>query len=150
MMNSWRIRIGMLALVALAATPAQASISCSLTFSLKGWSAFYKTASGSGTIKCDNGQTIPVVIRTTGGGLTFGKSKIVDGHGTFSPVESVKELFGGYATAEVHAGAGRSSDAQALTKGTVSLALAGTGTGVNVGFDFGKFTITNAAAAKKK
>lgn len=149
-MNSWRIRIGMLGMVALAATPVQASISCSMTFSLKGWSAFYKTASGSGTIKCDNGETIPVAIRTTGGGLTFGKSKIVDGRGTFSPVESVKELFGSYAVAEAHAGAGRSSDAQALTKGTVSLALAGTGTGVNVGFDFGKFTITNAAAAKKK
>jgi len=150
MMSSWRIRIGMLALVALASTPAQGSISCTMTFSLKGWSAFYKTARGSGTIKCDNGQTIPVTIQTTGGGLTFGKSKVVDGRGTFSPVESVKELFGSYAVAEAHAGAGRSTDAQALTKGTVSLALAGKGTGINVGFDFGKFTITNAAAAKKK
>ena len=124
---SFLVILSVSALGTTASFAAGATVDCELTFTMKGWSAFYKTASGTGTIKCDNGQTIPVVIRTTGGGLTFGKSKVVDGRGTFSAVESVKEVFGSYAVAEVHAGAGPSSDAQVLTKGTVSLALAGTG-----------------------
>jgi hypothetical protein len=132
------------------AQPAFAKTSCTLTFSVSGWSAIYKTAKGTGTIKCDNGASAPVTISTTGGGLTFGKSKVVDGHGTFSPVADIAEVFGSYATAEVHAGAGKSSDAQVLTKGTVSLALAGKGTGVDVGWDFGKFTITRAGGEGKK
>jgi hypothetical protein len=137
-------------LITTAAAPARAATKCTMVFSLSGWSAIYKRASGSGTITCDNGQSAAVSIRTTGGGLTFGKSKVVNGRGTFSDVGSIGELFGNYATADVHAGAVRSSDAQVLTRGTVSLALAGTGEGVGIGFDFGKFTISRAGAAKKK
>jgi hypothetical protein len=124
------------------ASPARAETSCRLTFNLAGWSAFYKTASGSGFITCDNGQRASVLIRSTGGGLTFGKSKVTNGHGTFSQVENINELFGNYATGEAHAGAGSSAAAHVMTKGPVSLALAGTGQGVDLGFAFGKFTIS--------
>jgi len=124
------------------ASPARAATSCRLTFSLEGWSAFYKTASGSGFITCDNGQRASVLIQSTGGGLTFGKSKVTNGHGTFSQVESINELFGDYASGEAHAGAGSSAAAHVMTKGPVSLALAGTGQGVDLGFAFGKFTIS--------
>jgi hypothetical protein len=117
------------------------SVKCEMTFSLKGWSAFYKTAKGDGTIKCSNGQSAAVSIKTTGGGITFGKSEIVDGTGKFSDVKGIDELFGSYVTSEAHAGAGKSSAASAMTKGEVSLALAGTGKGIDVGFAFGKFTI---------
>ena len=120
---------------------AKADTKCQMTFELKGWSAFYKTAKGSGTIKCDNGQTASVSIKTTGGGLTFGKSEIVGGTGKFSDVASINEVFGSYVESDAHAGAGKSSIASAMTKGEVSLALAGTGKGVDVGFAFGKFTI---------
>jgi hypothetical protein len=112
-----------------------------MTFSLAGWSAFYKTAKGTGTISCDNGQSAGVTIKVTGGGLTFGKSK-VEGDGKFSEVGDIKELFGAYASAGAHAGAVKSAAAQALTKGEVSLALSGTGSGVDLGVDFGKFTIS--------
>jgi hypothetical protein len=118
------------------------AIKCKMTFNLKGWSAFYKTASGHGTITCDNGQTAKVSIRTKGGGLTFGKSDVVGGTGSFSGARNVDELFGSYAQSEAHAGAGKSADAQAMTKGEISLALKGTGRGVDLGFSFGKFTIT--------
>jgi hypothetical protein len=129
--------------------PASAeSTKCSIDFSLSGWSAFYKTAHGHGTITCDNGQSAPVAIRVTGGGLTFGKSKVVNGRGSFSDVGGINELFGSYATAEAHAGMGASSSAQVLTKGTVSLALTGTGRGVDLGFDFGKFTISRPGRKK--
>lgn len=115
---------------------------CTMTFSLKGWSAFYKTSKGEGTITCENGQAAAVAIKATGGGITFGKSEIVDGTGRFTEARSIEELFGSYVQSEAHAGAGKSADAQALTKGEVSLSLAGTGRGVDVGFAFGKFTIT--------
>ena len=113
-----------------------------MSFTLAGWSAFYKTAKGDGAITCDNAQAAKVAIKTTGGGLTFGKSKTVDGKGVFSEVTDIGELFGSYATATAHAGVVKSAEAQALTKGEVSLALSGTGSGVDLGIDFGKFTIT--------
>ena len=114
---------------------------CQMTFNLKGWSAFYKTSKGEGTIRCDNGQTARVRIKATGGGITFGKSEIVGGTGKFTGARGITELLGSYVQSEAHAGAGKSADAQALTKGEVSLALAGTGRGVDIGFAFGKFTI---------
>lgn len=114
---------------------------CEMTFQLKGWSAFYKTASGSGTISCDNGQKASVSVKAKGGGLTFGKSEIVDGTGKFSDVRDIGETLGSYVSGEAHAGAVKSSAASAMTKGEVSLALAGTGRGFDIGFAFGKFTI---------
>jgi len=115
---------------------------CKMRFNLSGWSAFYKTATGHGTITCDNGQTASVKIRAKGGGITFGKSEVVGGTGTFTGARSITELFGSYAQGEVHAGVVKSGDAEALTKGEVSLVLAGTGRGIDIGFDFGKFTIS--------
>jgi len=118
------------------------TVDCKMSFNLKGWSAFYKTSKGDGTITCDNGQSAKVRIRTKGGGITFGKSEIIDGTGKFSDVRNIDELFGSYVQSEAHAGAGKSVGAQALTKGEVSLVLAGKGRGVDIGFAFGKFTIS--------
>jgi hypothetical protein len=128
---------------ALTSAPAQAAntITCKMNFSLSGWSAFYKTASGDGTVHCSNGQTLPVHISAKGGGLTFGKSTLKDGKGEFSGVHDIKDVLGSYANAEAHAGAGKSSGAQAMTKGEVSLAISGTGEGWDLGIAFGKFTI---------
>ena len=117
-------------------------IKCKLTFSLHSWSIFYKTGKGSGTITCDNGQSARVALSTKGGGFTAGKSNITNGRGEFSEVGSIDELFGSYATADASAGAVRSSTAQALTKGNVSLAISGTGTGWDLGISFGDFRIT--------
>ena len=119
-------------------------IDCRMTFSLHGWSAFYKTMKGEGTITCDNGQSAKVTLKSKGGGLTFGKSEVVEGTGKFSEARNIEELFGSYVQSEASAGAGKSASAQALTKGEVSLALAGTGRGIDIGFSFGKFTITRA------
>jgi hypothetical protein len=114
---------------------------CEMVFDLKGWSAFYKTAKGEGTITCDNGQKREVILKAKGGGLTFGKSEITDGTGKFTEVRDISDLFGTYASAEAHAGAGKSSKASVVTKGEISLALAGTGRGIDLGVGFGKFTI---------
>jgi hypothetical protein len=121
---------------------ATANVKCSLSFTMKGWSVFYKTASGSGTVKCSNGQSMAVKLSAKGGGLTVGKSSIEDGHGEFSAVDSISELLGSYVAAEAHAGAVKSAKAQVMTKGEVSVALSGTGRGWDLGIAFGKLTIS--------
>ncbi len=136
-----------LALIALAgscavpAAQAAGNIDCELRYNLAGWSVLYKTASGTGTIQCDNGARIPVKISAKGGGLTVGKSSIVDGKGKFSGAYSVNDLIGSYAAVEAHAGADKSGNAQVMTKGDISLALAGTGKGWDLGVGVGRFTI---------
>jgi len=136
-------------LTLLAALPAFAGTMCEMHFSLKGWSAGYKTAKGTGVIKCDNGQTANVNISTKGGGLTAGKSEMKDVTGKFTEVDDISKLFGGYAQAEAHAGAGESAKAGVVTKGEISLAFSGTGKGVDLGFAFGNFYIEKAGAEKK-
>lgn len=121
---------------------ADANLKCTIQFSMKGWSAFYKTADGAGTIKCSNGRSMKVSLSAKGGGLTVGKSSIEDGRGEFSAIGDVDELFGTYVAAEAHAGAVKSAGAQVMTKGEVSLALSGTGRGVDLGVVFGAFTIS--------
>jgi hypothetical protein len=131
------------------APPAWSGTKCNLRYSLAGWSAVYSTASGSGVATCDNGESARVSLRAKGGGLTAGKSKIVDGSGTFSEISDINELFGKYAAVEVHAGVVGSSAAQVVTKGTVSLAFSGTGKGVDLGLTFGEFDIQKSGAKKR-
>jgi hypothetical protein len=126
------------------ASPAQAAkdLECQMRFSLAGWSVFYKTASGEGTITCSDGEKLKVRIEAKGGGITFGKSEIHDGLGKFTEVYDIEDVLGAYASAGAHAGAAKSAEAQVLTKGPVSLALSGKGTGWDLGIAFGKFTIS--------
>ena len=131
----------LLSVVASAPAHAAKDLDCQMRFSLSGWSVFYKTASGQGTITCSNGDTMRVTIEAKGGGLTFGKSEIHNGLGKFTEVYDIEDVLGAYASAGAHAGAAKSAEAQALTKGPVSLALSGKGTGWDLGVAFGKFTI---------
>lgn len=136
-------RIAVCALAIILVTPAFADgeTKCSMTFSMKGWSAFYKTAKGEGTVTCDNGEKASVTLKLTGGGITFGKTEITHGTGTFSPVLKLENVLGSYGATEAEAGAVKSTAATALTKGEVSLALSGTGEGWNLGVSGAKFTI---------
>ncbi len=146
-------RSGAIAMTAVASfflilAPVASAKDCDMTYTLKGWSAVYKTAKGEGTITCNNGETAQVVLSVHGGGLTFGKTEIFNGKAEISGVKSINDIFGSYATASAHAGAGKAAAAEVMTKGNVSLALAGTGEGVDVGIDFSGFTIKRAGAAK--
>jgi hypothetical protein len=127
------------------ASPAEAqrraAVDCEMRFSTSGWSLFYKTARGTGTVTCNNGQRMDVRIRAKGGGLTVGKSSIEDGRAEFSGVYDIREVLGSYAAAEAHAGAVKSAKGSVMTKGEVSMALSGTGRGWDVGVAFGKFQI---------
>jgi hypothetical protein len=136
-----------LAMAAVAAPQAQAAdaqLECTMRFNLTTWSAIYKHAEGTGTVTCENGQSMNVKISAKGGGLTVGKSHIDDGKGEFTDVHRMSDILGTYAQGEASAAAGKSATAQVLTKGNVSLALAGTGEGVNLGISFGGFTISKA------
>ncbi len=132
----------------LLATPAGTAVAqqydCQMRFEMSGWSAFFKTASGHGTVTCNNGQRMSVRLSAKGGGITFGRSSIEDGRGEFSGVRDITEVLGAYASAEAHAGAVRSAKGQVVTKGEVSLALSGTGRGWDLGVAFGRFTIERA------
>jgi len=133
-------------LLALVLLPSSASaaggVNCEMRFTLSSWSVFYKTARGTGTITCNNGQSMAVKLRAKGGGLTVGKSTIDDGRGEFSGVGGINELLGTYVSAEANAGAVKAVKGQVVTKGEVSLALAGTGRGWDLGVAFGKFIIS--------
>jgi hypothetical protein len=149
-MHAGRATMIAMSLLALVSSAWGGSTKCTMRYSLSGWSVFYATASGSGTITCDNGQSARVWLRAKGGGITAGKSKVVGGIGSFSDVSGIDELFGKYAAGEAHAGMVASSSAQVVTKGTVSLALAGKGKGIDLGFTFGEFVITKQRARKRK
>ena len=135
--------IGLLAIgVAVSAAHARGMTECTMKYNLKGWSAFYKTAAGTGTIRCDNGQRANVHLSARGGGLTAGRTEIRDGVGYFSRVSSIDELFGRYSSASAGAAAGKAASAQALIKDNIHLSLTGKGKGVELGLALGRFTIT--------
>lgn len=137
------LSVAALILMLLTVASAQAAaIDCELRFSMSGWSVFYKRSTGTGTVTCDNGQSMKVNISAKGGGLTFGKSRIDDGIGKFSEVYAIEDIIGGYATAEAHAGADKSASARVVTKGSISLALSGKGRGWDLGVAFGNFIIS--------
>jgi hypothetical protein len=125
------------------ADPAHAAelVKCRLSYDLEGWSFIYKHARGTGHITCANGAASQVRIVAHGGGATIGTQRVTDGKGVFSAVRDIAELYGTYAEADAHAGAGASVDARVLVKGNVSLTLAGKGQGINVGIAFGAFRI---------
>jgi hypothetical protein len=121
---------------------AQADIGCKMRFTMKGWSVFYKTYSGHGTVSCANGQTAKVHLSSKGGGLVAGKSSIDDGHGDFAGVNDISQIFGDYASAEGEAGAVKSAEGTVVSKGEINLSLSGTGRGWDLGVSFSNFKIT--------
>jgi major membrane immunogen (membrane-anchored lipoprotein) len=144
-------RITGLAVLALAAAgaisaqpakAADAATKCHMTFNTSGWAAIYKRLDGQGHVMCDNGQSANVMIHIRGGGLTAGKYSIEDGKGEFTNVKNINEIFGDYATAGANAGAVKSAESLAMTKGEVSLAVTGVGRGFNLGVDVSKFEIS--------
>jgi hypothetical protein len=132
----------LLLLPASAASQTSTSTICRMNFNLRGWSLGLKSATGEGSISCDNGQTADVRIRAKGAGLSAGKYEIRDGRGRFSAVTDIRDLFGSYAAGDVAAGFVKEGEAMAMSKGSVNLALAGKGTGFDLGAAVERFTLT--------
>ncbi len=131
---------GVLGLVS-AASAVASDFSCRLRFEMKGWSAIYKTATGTGTVTCSDGSTMKVSLESKGFGLTAGKSSIDEGRGAITGARTIDDVPGSYVAADASAGAGKSVAAAVLTKGEVSLALSGKGRGWDAGVALSDFTI---------
>lgn len=83
---------------------AEDDLECSLSYKLDGWSLIYKHATGSGTVSCDGGKSLPVNIKAQALGLTAGKWEIRNGKGRFSEVYKIDDVLGAYLQAEANAG----------------------------------------------
>jgi len=115
---------------------------CEIKYNLKGWSAFFKTVKGTGTVSCSNGQSANVKLSMKGGGFTFGSFNIKDGTGRFSGVKNISDIYGGYFAMDGHAGAGKEVEGRTLPFKAVKLSMKGKGRGVNLGFSMGSFRIS--------
>jgi hypothetical protein len=120
------------------------ALECTMTFQLKSWSAIYERADGSGTVKCSDGTSMPVIIHARGAGLSVGKSRIEHGTGRFADVRRISQVPGSYVQGDLHVGVAKSAAAEVLTNGKVSLALAGSGAGYDLGVGIADFTIRAA------
>ena len=114
---------------------------CSIKYSLKGWSVFYETYKGSGFVRCSNGQSARVSLTLHGGGLTLGIIDIENAKGKFTGVKSIQDIYGTHFSIGVHAGFARSAEARALFRKYIAGGGAGVGGGYNLGFSFGGLTI---------
>ena len=148
-----RSGLGALGLTLLVALPAlageekgESKIKCEMEFSMKGWAALYRTASGSGTITCSNGETLDVELESRGFGLAAGEAEVSDARGVFSPVAKTEELLGTYIGRSAVAAAGEADAAGAFTKGEVSLAVYGEGKGKGLAEGGAKLTIKRKEA----
>lgn len=150
MLRSGLGALGLVVLVALTARAEdekpQSKIKCEMEFSMKGWAALYRTASGSGTITCSNGETIDVELESRGFGLAAGEAEVSDARGVFSPVAKTEQLLGTYIGRSAVAAAGAADAAGAFTKGDVSLAVYGEGEGKGLAAGGARVTIKRKEA----
>ena len=115
---------------------------CSLTYTMKGWSAFYKTYKGTGVVSCPSGQKLNVNLSLQGGGFTFGASEITEGKGTIRGVHNVGDVYGGAFALGGHAGFIKSVEGRWIPKGSRTITLSGKGRGYDLGWSMGSFRIT--------
>ena len=115
---------------------------CSLTYTMKGWSAFYKTYKGTGVVSCPSGQRANVNVSLRGGGFTFGASEITDGKGRIRGVTNISDIYGGAFALGGHAGFSKSVEGRWIPKGSRTITLSGKGRGYDLGFSMGGFNIS--------
>ena len=125
------------------AAAAENSITCKMSYHLKGWSFAYKQYDGTGEVSCSNGQNARVILASKSLGFSIGASEI-DGTGQFTTLKDINEIYGLFASLEGHAGVTKSGSGQVLTRGVVSLALSGEGRGIDIGVTLGGLMISAA------
>ncbi|MDO8526565.1 MAG: hypothetical protein Q7T03_02635 [Deltaproteobacteria bacterium] len=77
------------------ATPATPT-ECQIAFHIKVRAELLQSGKGEGNLTCDNGESLPVIVKTAGSWIVISKSKIAEGSGVFSRVSSIQQLFGLY------------------------------------------------------
>lgn len=76
---------------------------CRITFDLKSRFEFMESAKGEGVVICDNGESLPVIVKIEGSSLAFHHYKIEKAAGVFSEVEKSTKLLGSYAPTQGYA-----------------------------------------------
>ncbi len=115
---------------------------CDLKYTMKGWSAFYKTYKGSGVVTCPSGKSANVNLSLKGGGLTFGASEITNGKGKIRGVQSIGDIYGGAFALGGHAGFTKSVEGRWIPRGSRTVTLTGKGKGYDIGWSMGGFRIS--------
>ena len=115
---------------------------CTLNYTMTGWSAFYATASGEGVVNCPNGQSANVNLSLKGGGFTFGTSEIKQGVAQIRNITNIDTIYGGSFAMGGSAGFIKYVDGYWAPKGANTITLAGKGTGYSLGFSLGSLRIT--------
>ena len=115
---------------------------CDLTYNMKGWSAFYKGYSGTGTVTCPSGKSAKVNLSLKAGGFTFGASEIIDGKGKIRGVSKISDIYGGGFALGGHAGFNKSVEGRWVPRGARTVTLSGKGKGYDLGWSMGSFKIS--------
>lgn len=131
--------------LSLTAVAADNTISCKMSYRLKGWSFAYKQYDGSGEVSCNNGQRAQVILESKSLGFSIGASEI-EGTGQFTALKNIDEIYGTFVSLEGHAGVTKSAAGQVLTRGVISLALSGEGRGIDIGVTLGGLKISRAGS----
>ena len=144
--NSILSIVAAISLVGLSLTAAaDNTISCKMSYRLKGWSFAYKQYDGSGEVSCNNGQRAQVILESKSVGFSIGASEI-EGTGQFTALKNIDEIYGTFVSLEGHAGVTKSAAGQVLTRGVISLALSGEGRGIDIGVTLGGLKISRAGS----
>lgn len=115
---------------------------CDLKYTMKGWSAFYKTYKGTGTVNCPSGISAQVNLSLQGGGFTFGASEITEGKGKIRGVTKIDDIYGGAFALGGHAGFNKSIEGRWIPRGARTVTLSGKGKGYDLGWSMGSFKIS--------
>jgi len=115
---------------------------CSLEYTMKGWSAFYKAYKGTGTVSCPSGKSAKVKLSLKGGGITFGASEITAGKGKIKGVNKIDDIYGGGFAIGGHAGFNKSIEGRVVPRGSRTITLSGKGKGYDLGWSMGSFKIS--------
>lgn len=133
-----RLAVGSLFLMSFSAAQAE---DCDIKYNLKGWAAFYKTYTGTGTVTCPSGKSTQVKLSLKAGGFTFGRYEIIGGKGKIRGVGSFADIYGSSFMMDGDAGFIKSVEGRWAPKGSRTITLTGKGTGYDLGFSMGALRI---------
>ncbi len=136
--------LGLIVLGSLSLTPFStvSAEDCSLSYTIKGWAAFYKTYTGTGTISCPSGKSAKVNLSLKGGGFTFGAYNVTEGKGVIRGIEKIEDVYMTSFMMDGDAGFGKSIEGRWAPKGARMMTFTGKGTGYNLGWALGSVSIT--------
>jgi len=100
-------------------------VDCELGFALSNWLVSSQSATGVGTLRCSDNETMTVRIKVKGAGITAQTRGINSGHARFSPVRRIHDALGTYVSDGAASSEADAAHAQVLSKRDSSMTLHG-------------------------